>query len=90
MMNCREVFETGLLYHHYANTAYPLTPHSFMQYASMTAMRYMILLSANGRRRMRFRCIFMCPSASSAASSANMLFWSIPMRRSRMNTLSCC
>lgn len=32
MMNCREVFETGLLYHHYANTAYPLTPHSFMQY----------------------------------------------------------
>lgn len=31
-MNCREVFETGLLYHHYANTAYPLTPHSFMQY----------------------------------------------------------
>ena len=32
MMNCREVYETGLLYHHYANTAYPLTPHSFMQY----------------------------------------------------------
>ena len=31
-MNCREVYETGLLYHHYANTAYPLTPHSFMQY----------------------------------------------------------
>ena len=32
MMSCKEVFETGLLYHHYANTAYPLTPHSFMQY----------------------------------------------------------
>lgn len=32
MMNCREVYETGLLYHHYANTAYPLTPHSFMKY----------------------------------------------------------
>ena len=31
-MNCQEVYETGLLYHHYANTAYPLTPHSFMQY----------------------------------------------------------
>lgn len=31
-MNCNEIYETGLLYHHYANTAYPLTPHSFMQY----------------------------------------------------------
>ena len=31
-MNCKEIYETGLLYHHYANTAYPLTPHSFMQY----------------------------------------------------------
>ena len=31
-MTCQEVYETGLLYHHYANTAYPLTPHSFMQY----------------------------------------------------------
>ena len=31
-MTCEEVYETGLLYHHYANTAYPLTPASFMQY----------------------------------------------------------
>ena len=31
-MNCNEIYETGLLYHHYANTAYPLTPQSFMQY----------------------------------------------------------
>jgi len=31
-MNCLKVYETGLLYHHYANTAYPLTPKSFMQY----------------------------------------------------------
>ena len=31
-MTCEEVYETGLQYHHYANTAYPLTPHSFMQY----------------------------------------------------------
>ncbi len=31
-MNCQEVYETGLLYHHYANTAYPLTPGSFMKY----------------------------------------------------------
>ncbi len=31
-MRCEEVFQTGLLYHHYANTAYPLTPRSFMQY----------------------------------------------------------
>ena len=26
------IFETGLLYHHYANTAYPLTPGSFREY----------------------------------------------------------
>jgi len=31
-MDCTKVYETGLLYHHYANTAYPLTPKSFMQY----------------------------------------------------------
>ena len=31
-MTCKEVYETGLLYHHYANTAYPLTPGSFMKY----------------------------------------------------------
>lgn len=31
-MQCQEVYENGLLYHHYANTAYPLTPHSFLQY----------------------------------------------------------
>ena len=31
-MTCEEVYETGLQYHHYANTAYPLTPGSFMQY----------------------------------------------------------
>ncbi len=31
-MQCSEVYENGLLYHHYANTAYPLTPKSFMQY----------------------------------------------------------
>ena len=31
-MDSQKVYETGLLYHHYANTAYPLTPQSFMQY----------------------------------------------------------
>lgn len=31
-MDCKNIYETGLLYHHYANTAYPLTPQSFMQY----------------------------------------------------------
>jgi oxygen-independent coproporphyrinogen-3 oxidase len=31
-MKPKQIYETGLLYHHYANTAYPLTPKSFMQY----------------------------------------------------------
>jgi oxygen-independent coproporphyrinogen III oxidase len=32
MMNPQEIFDTGLMYHHYANTAYPLTPMSFREY----------------------------------------------------------
>lgn len=31
-MNPQDIFETGLMYHHYANTAYPLTPGSFREY----------------------------------------------------------
>lgn len=31
-ITCQNTYETGLLYHHYANTAYPLTPASFLQY----------------------------------------------------------
>jgi oxygen-independent coproporphyrinogen III oxidase len=31
-MNPKQLFETGLQYHHYANTAYPLTPGSFKAY----------------------------------------------------------
>lgn len=32
MKNIAKIYETGLLYHHYANNAYPLTPGSFMEY----------------------------------------------------------
>ena len=31
-MTPQEIFDTGLMYHHYANTAYPLTPGSFREY----------------------------------------------------------
>ncbi len=31
-MDVKQIFECGLLYHHYANTAYPLTPGSFKKY----------------------------------------------------------
>lgn len=31
-MKPQEIFEMGLMYHHYANTAYPLTPGSFREY----------------------------------------------------------
>ncbi len=31
-MNCQKIYETGLMYHHYTNTAYPLTPTSLMRY----------------------------------------------------------
>lgn len=31
-MECREIFERGLRFHHYCNTAYPLRPNSLAQY----------------------------------------------------------
>jgi oxygen-independent coproporphyrinogen-3 oxidase len=31
-MKLKQIYDTGLLYHHYANTAYPLTPATFMEY----------------------------------------------------------
>lgn len=31
-MECREIFERGLRFHHYCNTAYPLRPYSLVQY----------------------------------------------------------
>jgi len=31
-MDPKRIFDTGILYHHYANTAYPLTPASFREY----------------------------------------------------------
>jgi oxygen-independent coproporphyrinogen-3 oxidase len=31
-MNPKIIYEKGLLFHHYSNTAYPLTPSSFMKY----------------------------------------------------------
>ena len=31
-MDPKQVYDTGILYHHYANTAYPLTPGSFREY----------------------------------------------------------
>lgn len=32
MLTPQKIYDTGLLYHHYANTAYPLTPFSFAEY----------------------------------------------------------
>ena len=31
-MNCQEIFERGIKFHHYCNTAYPLRPTSLKQY----------------------------------------------------------
>ena len=31
-MKCREIFERGIKFHHYCNTAYPLRPTSLAQY----------------------------------------------------------
>ena len=31
-MNCREIFERGIKFHHYCNTAYPLRATSLREY----------------------------------------------------------
>ncbi len=31
-MNCRDIFDRGIKFHHYCNTAYPLRPNSLAQY----------------------------------------------------------
>jgi len=38
------IFETGLQYHHYANTAYPLTPHSYKNYRITNQSEYVDFL----------------------------------------------
>lgn len=43
-MTPKKIFETGLQYHHYANTAYPLTPHSFKSFRIATQDEYLEFL----------------------------------------------
>ncbi len=43
-MNPKQIFETGLQYHHYANTAYPLTPGSFKKYRLKEQSEYLDFL----------------------------------------------
>jgi len=43
-MKPKKIFETGLLYHHYANTAYPLTPVSFKNFRINDQNKYIEFL----------------------------------------------
>lgn len=43
-MKVKEIFETGLQYHHYANTAYPLTPNSFKDFRIKNQTEYVDFL----------------------------------------------
>ena len=43
-MTPQKIFETGLQYHHYANTAYPLTPTSFKNYRIREQSEYVKFL----------------------------------------------
>lgn len=45
-MKPQQIFEQGLLYHHYANTAYPLTPSSFRDYRIADPSRVPSFLSS--------------------------------------------
>ncbi len=43
-MDPKQIFDTGLQYHHYANTAYPLTPGSFKKYRINKQSEYLNFL----------------------------------------------
>ena len=43
-MTPKKIFETGILYHHYANTAYPLTPVSFKNFKIQNQEEYIPFL----------------------------------------------
>lgn len=43
-MKPKQIFNTGLQYHHYANTAYPLTPLSYQQYRIKNQHEYLNFL----------------------------------------------
>lgn len=43
-MKTKEIFETGLQYHHYANTAYPLTPNSYRDFKIRNQAEYVDFL----------------------------------------------
>ncbi len=46
MMNPKQIFETGLQYHHYANTAYPLTPTSLKEFRIKDQSEYLDFLKS--------------------------------------------
>ncbi len=46
MMSPKQIFETGLQYHHYANTAYPLTPTSLKEFRIKDKSEYLDFLKS--------------------------------------------
>ena len=53
-MKPEKIYETGLLYHHYANTAYPLTPGSFMEHKVRSQAAIKKLLARDWRKIKEF------------------------------------
>ncbi len=49
-MKTKEIFQAGLQFHHYANTAYPLTPNSFRQFQLRDAGTFSEFLRADWAR----------------------------------------
>lgn len=46
-MKCKEIFERGIQFHHYCNTAYPLRPNSLAQYEVHDAQEIMDVVKKN-------------------------------------------
>ena len=60
-----KTFETGLLHHHYANTAYPLTPASFLLYKVKDADGIRALLCEEWRKTQAFSLYLHIPFCAS-------------------------
>ena len=71
-MKPQQIFETGLIYHHYANTAYPLTPGSFKEYRIDDASLIGEFLKQEWAKADVFSLYVHIPFCTHAANSASI------------------
>ena len=70
--NLDELFEAALRFHHYANTAYPLTPRSLKQYELHDEEEIRKCVIENITQQKKLNLMFTFHSVNSGADSVSM------------------